>query len=45
VFEAMLFFIYTDMVPLEFDNYKVADTAMMVKARHLLVAADRYGWW
>lgn len=42
VFKAMLHFIYTDMVPLDFNNQqeKVDGTVM---AQHLLVAADRYG--
>ncbi|CAL4906570.1 unnamed protein product [Urochloa decumbens] len=42
VFQAMLHFIYTDMVPREFDNQsETVDGTVM--AEHLLVAADRYG--
>ncbi|KAF8651416.1 hypothetical protein HU200_063407 [Digitaria exilis] len=42
VFKAMLRFIYTDMVPDEFDNQPEA-VAGTVMAQHLLVAADRFG--
>ncbi|RCV19122.1 hypothetical protein SETIT_3G358500v2 [Setaria italica] len=45
VFEALLRFIYTDMVPAELDDNKQpeATAAGTVMAQHLLVAADRYG--
>lgn len=41
VFEAVLRFIYTDMVPAELENKDAASGTVM--AQHLLVAADRYG--
>ncbi|CAN6361011.1 unnamed protein product [Urochloa humidicola] len=47
VFEAMLRFIYTDMVPSELDDKQLPEeeeeAAATVMAQHLLVAADRYG--
>ncbi|WVZ59059.1 hypothetical protein U9M48_009262 [Paspalum notatum var. saurae] len=42
VFEALLYFIYTDMFPEMARDGEEKEEVVMAMAQHLLVAADRY---